>query len=326
MHREEIPLTHLTEEEDLLSDSYRLFRRALDLATRTSSIKVWVPVLCSCILTGYYLYGLHRKSQNPAFVVEMAEPGAKAVPEPLPNAASKGNSSGDSQPASAEPDSDDDYSDIPKEAQQAHGSLQYAEEAKLWQRFMEHSASPQQACPAIGKAYELSGDLGGAVEAYKKCASLEPNNADILIPFAHALQAKSDFARATELYRQSLSIDPRNMDARTGLALIQLKLNHLDEADKAANDVLRTAPDNTDALLIAGIVAWRKGNLHDAEQVFLKGVGLDSQREDFHAFLGRIAEAERQPQLALRHYDKALALDPNDADVAERRDRLQVAK
>jgi tetratricopeptide (TPR) repeat protein len=117
--------------------------------------------------------------------------------------------------------------------------------------------------------------------------------------------------------------DPANLDAQTGLALIELKQNHLHEAAEAVRPILLKAPNSTDALLIAGIVAWRQTRFADAEKIFLKGVEIDDHRADFHAFLGRIAEAERRPQDALRQYERALLLDPHDSDIADRRDHLR---
>lgn len=323
MLNEELPQTDLSEEAELLSEARRLFHRAVALATRTSSIKVWVPLVCSCVLTVYYIYTLHRKpaalANLPQAVVDTSN---KVVPEDTPSAPA-GKYVVKSQTAASD---DDDYTQMAKDAEQAHTSQQFAEEARLWQQIMDGAPSPQQACPAIGQAYERAGDVEKAITAYEKCSSLEPANLDISIALAHALQAKSDFARAAELYRQCLAKDPRNMDARNGLALIALKQNRLSEANDSANTVLRNSPDNTDALLIAGIVAWRQGRLQDAERIFLRGVALDDQRADFHAFLGRIAEAERRNDQAVRQYDKVLMLDPNDSEIAQRRDRLQAGR
>ena len=317
----------LSDEAQLLKEGRQLVSRAVRLSTQTHKIKVWVPLLCSMILTGYYLYGLHRKN---TMAMDLSQPAAAppaAVVEETP-APDKARATAEAEPSpssSAAPEAGGSLSDIRKQAQQAHGAQQFGDEAKLWQQFMDRSPVPQEACPAIGKAYERVGEVDSSIQAYEKCVSLEPGNTDTLVSFAHVLQTKRDFDRAASLYRQVLSKDPKNLDAQTGLALIDLKQNHLEQADHAVKNILGKAPDNTDALLIAGIVAWREGKLDDAERVFLRGAGLDDQRADFHAFLGRIAEAERHPQEALRQYDRALALDPGDSDSAERRERLQGA-
>ncbi len=315
-----------------LSDPMRTVRagkqwlgRAVGVATQTPNVKVWVPVLCSCLLTGYYLYGLHRKAAGvPEFPRAPAQPRAVAVVETAPLAQTSATA-GQQQPqlSPTASDADDSYTEIMKRAEQAHAAMQFEDEAKLWQQFMERAPMPQEACPAIGKAYERVGEIDASIQAYQQCVSFEPGNDDILVAFAHALQTKRDFARAASLYRRALLKDPKNFDAQNGLALIELKQDHLNQADRAVANILQKAPDNTDALLIAGIVAWRQSRLPDAERIFLRGVGLDDQRADFHAFLGRIAEAERRPEEALRQYGRALALDPNESDIVERRDRLQ---
>ncbi|MBV9406758.1 MAG: tetratricopeptide repeat protein [Acidobacteriaceae bacterium] len=312
----------MSDEAQLLMDGRRLLRRAIRLITETSKIKVWVPLLCSFILTLYYLYTLHAKAEMTVDHPKLITPASSNVAvsasaDPVSHASGAAPSGG----VSAE--NDDDNPDIRKRAQEAHRAQQYGDEAKLWQDFMDHSGAPQEACPQIGKAYELAGDVDGSVQAYEKCVSLDGGNVDTLIGFAHVLQQKRDFNRAATLYRQCVSKDPKNLDAQTGLALVALKEGQLSEAQQEAKDILHKAPTSTDALLIAGIVAWREGRLAEAETIFLRGAGLDDRRADFHAFLGRIAEAQRRPQDALRQYDRALALDPNDSEIAERRDRLQ---
>lgn len=289
---EKVPHVDSSEGARLLADARRLFWRAASFAARTSSIKVWVPLTCSCVLTVYYLYTMHR---NPATLADV-QPAAAGTPDKV-------------------------VPDV-SPAQQAHAGQGF-DEARLWREFMDHSPTPQQVCPAIGRAYERSGEIDKAIAAYEKCSSIEPGNVDTLIALAHALQGKSQFSRAAGLYRLCLAKDPKNMDARTGLAFIALKQNRLRDASDGAGAVLRENPGNPDALLIAGIVAWHEHRLEDAERFFLRGIALDDQRTDFHAFLGRIAEAQGRPEQALQQYDEVLALDPNNAEIAQRRDRLQ---
>ncbi|MBV9612775.1 MAG: tetratricopeptide repeat protein [Acidobacteriaceae bacterium] len=312
----------MSEEARLLAEGRQLLQRAARLITETSRIKVWVPLLCSFVLTLYYLYTMHSKaaaaSDHPQRIAEAPALAAPQNPQPAASASPAHVSA-----PTGGVETDDNYLDIRKRAEQAHATQQFDNEAKLWQQFMDGAPLPQQACPQIAKAYEHAGEIDDSVQSFEKCMSLDPANMDTVAAFAHVLQVKGDFARAATLFRQCLSKDPKNLDAQNGLALIELKQDHLREAQDAVQKILRTAPTNTDALLIAGLIAWREGKLPDAERIFLRGAGLDDQRADFHAFLGRIAEAERRPQDALRQYERALALDPNDSDIAERRDRLQ---
>jgi len=324
------PEKPLSDEAQLLREGRQFVKRAVQLGTQTHKIRVWVPVLCSMILTGYYLYGLHKKQQPTG--MDLA-PAAAASPASAPVAETEAASekaaavpAEEAQPEAATPGRNTGGGDLRKQAQQAHAAQQFGDEAKLWQQIMDRSSTPQEACPAIGKAYERAGEIDSSIQAYEKCVSLEAGNTDTLVGFAHVLETKRDFKRAASLYHQILLKDGKNLDAQTGMALLELKQDHLHEAEQAAINILHKAPDQTDALLIAGIVAWRETRLPDAERIFLRGAALDDRRADFHAFLGRIAEAERRPQEALRQYDRALALDPGDADIVEHRDRLQQAR
>lgn len=317
------PDREMSAEARLLADGREWLHRAIRLITETSKVKVWVPLVCSMVLTGYYVYTLHHRTaaandhpqavaESPAPVpaAEAAQPD-HAVPADTPAAPVTGAGS------------DESYPEIRKRAEEAHAAQQFDQEAKLWQQFIEGAPAPQQACPQIGRAYELAGQIDDSVQAFEKCVALDPQNVDTLTAFAHVLQTKRDFTRAAELYRQVLSKDPKNVDAQTGVALLALKQDHLQEAQSEVDKILHAAPQNTDALLVAGIVAWRQGRLPDAERMFLRGENLDDSRADFHAFLGRIAEAEHRPQDAVRQYERALALDPNDSEIASRRDRLE---
>lgn len=324
----ETPEKQLSDEAQLWREGRQLVRRAIELVTQTHKIKVWVPILCSMVLTGYYIYGLHKRQQGtgmdlgPAVTAAPEATREKAadapVAEPVPEAVV---ATASATPETADRDASE--ADLRKQAEGAHAARQFGEEARLWQQFMTRAGLPAQACPAIGRAYERAGEIDLSIQAFEKCMSLQPGNADTAVAFAHVLQTKGDWQRTASLYHAILANDPKNLDAQTGLALLALRQNHLSEAEAGAAGVLRRAPDQTDALLIAGIVAWRESRLPDAERLFLRGAALDDSRADFHAFLGRIAEAERRRHDALEQYDKALQLDPSDAEISGRRERLE---
>jgi tetratricopeptide (TPR) repeat protein len=329
----------LIAEEQLLKEGAHWLKRAAKLYTQTPKLRIWLPVLGSLILTIYYLHAIHSfSSQGGAAPPPSTAPAAPASTQAAPAVvveedAATPQTGGKTPPLPPSPiadnasDADLTDADLLQRAQQAHASQQFAEEARYLQKIVDHGKDIQQACPAIGKAYERANQIDSAIEAFEHCSALAPGDIDTLLGLAHALQAKPDLKRASALYRQTLQNDPGNQDAQAGLALVELKQNHLAEADSAATTILRKSPDNTDALLITGIVAWRQSRLADAERIFSRGVMLDDHRPDFHVFLGRIAEAQRRPQEALQQYEKALQLDPSDTDTTDRRNRLQaVAK
>ena len=312
-------------EEQLLKDGKQWLARAAQLYTQTSKIKIWVPVVCSLVLTSYYMYTVHARAGSIELprAAPTPPPVAVAIREEAPVATTASTGLIDSAETASKTDGDGSDGDLLQRAQAAHSGQEFADEAKLLQQVFDHSRSAALVCPAIGKAYESANDLDAAIHAFEQCTTIAPENMDTLMAFARTLQTKADFKRAAALYRQVLQKTPSNLDAQTGLALIDLNENHLKEAQQRALAILQNTPGDTDALLITGIVAWRQAKLAEAKQIFFKGVELDNHRADFHAFLGRIAEAQGQPQEALQEYDRALVLDPKDGDIADRRERLK---
>ena len=316
-------------EEQLLKDGKQWLARAAHLYTQTSKIKIWLPVVCSLLLTSYYMYTMHARARY----IELSPPApapasvAVAIPEKETLVATTASTGivNPAEPAS-NTDADESDTDLLQRAQAAHSGQQFADEAKLLQAVFDHSRSAELVCPAIGKAYESAHDIDASIHAFEQCTAIVPENMDTLMAFARTLQTKANFKRADALYRQVLQKDPANLDAQTGLALVELNQNHLTEARRRALAILQNAPGDTDALLITGIVAWRQARLAEAKQIFFTGVALDSHRADFHAFLGRIAEAQGRQQEALEEYDRSLVLDPKDGELADRRDRLKGAR
>ncbi len=208
------------------------------------------------------------------------------------------------------------------QAEQAHQVGHFREEAEFWKQFQDRAPLPEEACPAIGLAYERAREPRRALAAYERCLSLNPDDVDSLVAYAHLLEMQSDLPRASELYGQGLKKFPDNPDVLIGLARIQLRQDHVADASKAAKQVLLRSPQNSDALLVAGIAAWRQSQLEEAKQYLQRGAALHNKDSEFHSFLGRIAEAEQHPKEALEEYTEALSINPNAEGIAELRKRL----
>src|SRR5581483_9282414 len=78
------PIKQLSAEARLLRDGRQLVARAVHLSTQTPKMKVWVPLLCSFVLTGYYLYTLHKKAAGGLPMPPAAPSAVVAETAPLP--------------------------------------------------------------------------------------------------------------------------------------------------------------------------------------------------------------------------------------------------
>jgi tetratricopeptide (TPR) repeat protein len=162
------------------------------------------------------------------------------------------------------------------------------EETQYWEKFLQDAPLPIEACPDIGHAYWKQRLHRKALDAYERCLTFEPDNIDSIFALAHARELNGETAKAAALYRKGLVTTPMSLDTRIGLARVEMRLGQTAAAKKRIDAVLRERPENTDALLVAGMIAWDQGNLAEARRYLLKGSALSPGYADYQTVLGRI--------------------------------------
>ena len=204
-----------------------------------------------------------------------------------------------------------------------YGQLgRHKDEAEYWEKYLQRAPVPVEACPQIGKAYEKQGLARKAIDAYERCLAIEPENTDSIFFLAHALEMAKQFDRAAELYAGGATLAPEYHDMRVGLARVRLHQGRYDQARAAAGEVLEHSPNNVDAMLVLGLANWREGHRLEAKQFLERGVKLSQGYSDFYVALGGIAEQENNVQQAIQAYNRVLALEPGNQEIARRRDAL----
>ena len=102
---------------------------------------------------------------------------------------------------------------------------QYPEEAILWN--------------ILGASKFHTRELEGAIGAYKKSVSLNPNNADVYNNLGVALRDCGKFDEAVEAYRKSISLRPDYAEAYNNMGVALKDQNKLEEAiiEEAYNNI-----------------------------------------------------------------------------------------
>lgn len=200
----------------------------------------------------------------------------------------------------------------------------YDEEAKYWEKFMDHSPTPIEACPQIGNAYWKQGANfeAQAISAYQRCLQLEPKNTDSLFYLGHALEMSGQWPRAAEQYQKGLAISPNYADLALGLARCWLRMNKLGGAKKLAEQVLARSPNSSGALLVLGIYYLHASDYAAAKKVLNRGAALADKDPDFPLLLIRVDEQTHDNADALREYNRLVELMPGDLQLKARRDAL----
>lgn len=140
-----------------------------------------------------------------------------------------------------------------------HALGEYAEEAAMWELFLQHSPTPVEACPQISNAYEVLGKKEDAFRATRKCYEYDVTNSDSIFFYAHELERRGRTKEARDLYAKGHNLAPEYPDISIGLARTLSSSGQNQQARKLIDEVLRKRPDNVDALVAAGLIYARTG-------------------------------------------------------------------
>lgn len=199
---------------------------------------------------------------------------------------------------------------------------QFEAEAGMWAMFLDHSPTPFEACPRAGHAWSDAGQISKMFETLDRCVELAPGDPDMLFHRAHAHERWGNPAGAEAAYAAGLERFPASSDMVLGLARIRLRQGREREALLASRKVLDSSPDNTDALLAAGLAAKASGDLVAARRYLERGAALAPAYADFHLALAEIAARQRDLAGARRHYQRILESEPGNREAKAKLEAL----
>ena len=202
---------------------------------------------------------------------------------------------------------------------------------------------------AYGYALQQDGRAADAGAQYRAALAIDPDLRPVRLNLAAALTAAGDDEAALEQCREALRQDPRSVPALNALGAALCRLGRAREAIGRLRTVLGIEPENLATLHNLGVALEAAGATAEAEACLRKALALQPDSPDVHRSLGnllrgsqRLAEAalhyravvERlpldfrsygnlglvllnlnRPHDAIAVYEKALALDSNQADI-----------
>lgn len=188
-----------------------------------------------------------------------------------------------------------------------------ADAVSLWERFIERSPVPLEACPEIGLQYEALSRPADAMGAFERCLAFEPANTDNALRLAVSWERGGQSEKALDLYRRFAAAAPEYLDFSIGAARLELRTGALDAAHARIAGVVAGHADNSDALLVLGMVLELRDDLAGAAAALERGAGLAPKDLDFYQILGRVAERRGKPDEARRWYAELVARNPTHA-------------
>jgi predicted aspartyl protease len=147
---------------------------------------------------------------------------------------------------------------------------------------------------------------------------------------ADALYKNGKLEDAAKLYESLLAGDAKLVHARAGLMRVRLHQQRPDEAFKLGKTGMALPSYTTELLSEMGNVQFRRAEMMDAEQSYLKALSVDERDVRAHLGLARLYKAYSMRRMAFDHLKFAHAIAPADPEVQRawfsalpRRERLE---
>ncbi|MCP3931974.1 MAG: tetratricopeptide repeat protein [Bacteroidetes bacterium] len=119
-----------------------------------------------------------------------------------------------------------------------------------------------------------------------------------------------DWNKAIEEFTKETEIHLDNELAWIGLANANLNLNRSDQVIQAANQALKIAPENLNALYMQGMAYLRKNDLGNALKSFQKTIQVNNEYVYGYYYLGLIYQQQNDLVAALKNALKSVELSP----------------
>ncbi len=160
----------------------------------------------------------------------------------------------------------------------------------------------------LGKTLALLRRGPEADAAFEKCFALSPERRLMALAAEHHKEGRIE--EAERLYRQVLRRSPRNVDAMRLLALIAVKMGHADDAENLLEHAISIAPDFQLAILDLGRLRKNQDRYGEALECFDRAIALDpSQAQAHYLRAGTLARASFT-QEAIDSYRECLMRRP----------------
>lgn len=165
----------------------------------------------------------------------------------------------------------------------------------------------------IGLAYEKSKDEVKAIEAYQKAIALEKEKGTYFNRLGLFYYNKADDLKAIEYYKKAIEREPDNVTYLQNLALAYEQLYRHDEAEKIYQQLVNADANNIYSSIRLAVIKMRKGIYDETIRDYLNNaVQQHPDNLQYLEHLGHFYEKTGHSEDALKTYEKALTIDPDN--------------
>ena len=168
----------------------------------------------------------------------------------------------------------------------------------------------------LGQLYQLTRQHDLAVSSYSQALSIKPGDPFVLERLAEVLADREIYDRSAELFQEALARQFHPSTATMiSLGKVLRKLEDFDELEKICNEVLRLEPANVEAGFLKAYAIIRKGRSIEALGLLEKLVENPSVSYEAWLELGKLYQADNQPEKAVSAFIRASTCAPDQAGI-----------
>jgi tetratricopeptide (TPR) repeat protein len=166
----------------------------------------------------------------------------------------------------------------------------------------------------LGDAMRHTGDLQGAIDAYRQALKLDPLSSRAQRRLAVTLGSAGQFEEAQAVLSRAIEREPDNELVWYEQAQLESKSGSTKNAVASLRKALQLKPDFADAQNNLGSILARSGDQSGAESAFRAALAINPYDSGTQANLGRLLASESDWRQAAFHLQKAVQLDPTNAN------------
>ncbi len=187
-------------------------------------------------------------------------------------------------------------------------SRRVEEAAGMLQQAVKLQAGDGDAWFNLGKALAMLGQGRAADEAFERSFELNPERKALALAVEHQQQGRPE--RAERMLRELLRSHPENVDALRLLGALSLSAGRLQEAERLLRRTTQLAPAYAEAQLDLGRVYKEQHRLQAAIEAFEHAIALEPGNFLTHFLLGSVLSPAARTEDAIAAYRKVLELRP----------------
>ncbi|MEQ1824309.1 MAG: DUF1583 domain-containing protein [Pirellula sp.] len=181
-----------------------------------------------------------------------------------------------------------------------------AEIEKLSSALRSNAAATAEQWHVLARYLEAERQWASASEAINEAIGRDEKSIPILTTAAKIAEASGDFGQAAQLNRKLASVDRRSIgDHLMNVARLEAQLGRSDEALKASQDLIVSAPGNTDNYEFLAQMCFRLGKQAEGLEALRKAVRINPNEPHLIMALGGALSDQLRTEEAIEVYWRA---------------------